>query len=152
MVKLSEVLEHPTVPIHRDVEEAARRIVKGVELLNEKVPTWINKIELDDLELEDSRQCVLGQAAAKSALRAAGYFAEMPIIPGGEGELDYSDAVDALGIDGTRYGFDVADEDVPEDDYKATYGDLNHLWTSAILLVRQGKKVTVKRLLKNAYL
>jgi hypothetical protein len=38
------------------------RIARGAKLLDEKVPGWIDKINLEELNLEDICDCVVGQA------------------------------------------------------------------------------------------
>lgn len=44
--------------LHTTIEE---RVAKGAALLDEKVPGWVNDINLTTLRLENVYQCVLGQ-------------------------------------------------------------------------------------------
>lgn len=37
------------------------RVVRGAELLDERMPGWAEHIGLDDLDLGDAERCVLGQ-------------------------------------------------------------------------------------------
>lgn len=45
----------------------AERVQAGVEFLNEKMPGWEKKINLDTLDLADGRHCILGQIFAAYA-------------------------------------------------------------------------------------
>lgn len=125
----------------RAITKYAPLVVDGVKLLNKQLlPTWLKKITLTNLELNDGQRCVLGQLAAKSAIRSAGY------------ELygdDYEAAIAALGIEGDDFGFNVncrIDNENEFDDDQGMYA-LNHLWVTAIKILRKGEKVTEKSLL-----
>lgn len=37
------------------------RVSNGVSLLNEKVPNWLNRINLNVLDIYDHKNCILGQ-------------------------------------------------------------------------------------------
>lgn len=41
--------------------EAAKRVASGMELLDEKIPGWTKKIELESLNIAFSHDCILGQ-------------------------------------------------------------------------------------------
>lgn len=43
------------------LEEAAARVAKGVNLLDEKHPGWDKKIDLDKFRMADGCNCVVGQ-------------------------------------------------------------------------------------------
>lgn len=76
----------------RTVEDEAReRVARGVALLDEKVPGWAARVDLDTLEMEDPIACVASQATGKSYVGAMGVL-----------------GVDAVGTDyvgGSQYGF-----------------------------------------------
>ncbi len=139
----------------------AERVVRGVGFLNENAQGWAkpDKLKLSDLDLSDTRRCVLGQLAARSALRSAGWDlaeARQGSDPGRVGDYDYSDATVAFSskypdFDAEDYGFEWDNEVHGEglfSDSTAAYEILNHLWTKAIKLRRSKKKVTVDKLFK----
>lgn len=41
--------------------DAATRVARGVALLDRKAPGWVDRIDLDTLELSSAFDCVLGQ-------------------------------------------------------------------------------------------
>lgn len=47
-------------------ESLSTRVRRGVALLDEKVPGWHNRIDVDELDLTDTCHCVLGQITGQS--------------------------------------------------------------------------------------
>lgn len=146
ILDLVEQLAQRRKELEGAVDGYAKRVVAGVKLLDKLLlPNWDRKIKLSDLELENTQRCVLGQLAAKSALRSAGYSL-------GREDADYNDAVTALDIEPEDYGFnssmeiDGGVEDGLSDD--AAFGILNHLWSEAIRLRRKGLSVNATALKK----
>lgn len=54
-------------------------VEKGMELLDARVPNWWRKIDLDELDMKDCAQCVLGQTFGHDIEQALG--AEMFGLP-----------------------------------------------------------------------
>lgn len=137
----STALENARSDLLDVVSEYADRVVAGVGILDEKLrSTWPKKIELSELDLSDASQCVLGQLAAKSALRSAGYVFD--IDP--DTTPDYGNAVEVLEIEGDEYGFNTdhsLNEGIEWEDPDA-FGLLQHLWTEAIRIRKRGEVVT----------
>lgn len=128
------------------VRAYAGRVVKGVKLLDEKIPGWERKVTLKDLDLADVNCCVMGQVAAKGALADAGYTVR-------DDHPDYGTGVNALGIVGDEYGFN-SDWDIDtrfglrdEGDDAAAFDILNHLWAEAIRQRRRGHRPSITSLL-----
>ena len=76
----------------------AERVARGAALLDEKMPGWAERIDLNVLNLASSCRCVLGQ-----------------LHPNLEAPDDaYLDGLSHLGVsttDDSGYGFDTSDED-----------------------------------------
>jgi hypothetical protein len=119
-----------------------KRVTAGAALLDEKMPGWYKKIDLDSLELSDERHCVLGQLfdepvtvplwkrlGYSSPVHAlnAGYDATSPVCV-----ANYTAGKEVLGLEhGGPFGFDVPDYEDP--DYgKYSFGDLDVAWTALI--------------------
>ena len=51
-----------------------QRVSRGIELLDQEVPDWFDKIDLDDLDLSSARSCVLGQVFYKRGGEAGFYI------------------------------------------------------------------------------
>lgn len=60
------------------------KVAQGVQLLDQNVPNWRDKINVDNLDLGSCSICVLGQVFG-----------------------DYNDGLNALGVDGYDYGFNT---------------------------------------------
>lgn len=92
-------------------ESLATRVRRGVALLDEKVPGWHNRIDVDELDLRFCTTCIVGQ------LFGPGSF---------WGPLRTLTGLKVVGYDESRgYGFDV---DPFEHDHKA----LKRLWSYVV--------------------
>lgn len=40
------------------------RVERGIKLLDEKIPDWFNKIDVETLNMSDSSKCIIGQLLA----------------------------------------------------------------------------------------
>lgn len=129
------------------VEAYADRVLNGVDFLDDKIPNWIDKINLPTLDLADGYACVLGQLAINSALKSAGYTIQ-------DASDGFDEACRVLHIDeeteAPSLGFIQSESDDPDLDlgYDDSYYTLNHMWAAVIMLRRAGKKITKKRLVK----
>jgi hypothetical protein len=93
------------------------RVARGVALLDETVPDWRQRIDVETLDMTDGTQCVVGQVFA------AAYWYGLGRLGLDEGSWDSHD-----------YGFitEVAYEDYPDRmDVDATAA-LRDLWIQAI--------------------
>lgn len=104
-----------------DMERLAyERVKTGAAFLDEKMPGWADKVDLNILELADCQKCVLGQLGGEFFQSAAKLFGQPD---------DGSPVLDVL-IDG--YGFDSPDR--LSDDVAGTYYRyLDAAWTDEIL-------------------
>lgn len=145
ILDLIEQLAERRKELEGAIDGYAKRVVAGVKLLDKLLlPNWDRKIKLSDLELENTQRCVLGQLAAKSALRSAGYSL-------GREDADYNDAITALDIEPADYGFNTnmeIEESVEELHDNISFSILNHLWSEAIRLRRKGLSVNATALKK----
>lgn len=91
-------------------EDIATRVARGVALLDERVPGWVNLVNPLGLNIESTEQCVLGQIYGQ-----------------------YNEGVDALDINPERYGFDANHFD----GNKWQYAVLTKEWTRVITILRQ---------------
>ncbi len=140
------------------VEKYAELVVRGVNFLNGNAKGWAkpDKISITDLELDNSHMCVLGQLAAKSALRSAGWDLTRPDWDTDSTDFEYSDALRAFkkedeDWDEYEHGFDWTNDahvGATLGDNETGYEILNHLWAEAIRLRRGKKKVTAQKLAK----
>lgn len=100
------------------------RVARGAALLDEKVPGWVDLIDLDTLDLGSPCRCILGQT-----------FADHPdadLTPFTFG-VDSIFKVGADADDIAAYGFEVYLDDLA--DY---YWSLTDEWTRVILARRAG--------------
>lgn len=51
------------------------RVAAGAEWLDERLPDWVNRIDLEDLDIRDACACILGQTF--------GDFDEAPLVQAG---------------------------------------------------------------------
>lgn len=93
------------------------RVTRGAQLLDERLPGWVDRIDLDRLNLASSCNCILGQKFG-----------------------DYLDGIDALfncqNTDAINHGFD-AFEDEGADAEAAEYEALTAEWRRVILARRE---------------
>jgi len=78
----------------------AERVALGAALLDEKLPGWAERINLDELELASCYRCVIGQLFSRHPLPAKGAFS-----PYGIG----ISALDIVDESPSWYGFDGSD-------------------------------------------
>jgi hypothetical protein len=114
-----------------------QRIDLGTQFLDAVRPGWANQIDLDSLDLENPRACVLGQVFAE---RAAEYDNVSPFVIGGWAAHDwlveqgyqlndesdeYFNAAKACGFerDGVTRGWPFGED---------TYDELQAAWTQVI--------------------
>ena len=71
------------------------RVVRGAALLDETLPGWVERIDLDNLALDDECDCVLGQTWD-------GYSLSSPFDA-------HMNELGLLGSEGIEHGFDVRD-------------------------------------------
>ncbi len=84
----------------------AARVARGAALLDEMVPGWDQRIDLDYLQMEDGRECVLGQTFDSSLF-----------------------ALELMGIDDPEaYGFDLA-----EGEDETLWPTVNAMWRALIV-------------------
>ena len=81
--------------------EAIKRVRAGVEWLDKNYPGWLDKVEVNELELEDSCKCVLGQLFSEEAVNSdefTGFGYAMNVVFDPDAEFPY-DKVSRLGFD-----------------------------------------------------
>lgn len=105
----------------------AERIARGAALLDEKVPGWPDKVDLDKLDLGSCSKCMVGQLTGTDYEKSGG--------------KTYSDGIAELGLewgteDDTNHGFDRG---YNEDGSYYSYPDLTAAWR-AYILERRAKK------------
>lgn len=89
-------------------------IRKGAALLDQAYPEWYKAIDLDELDLESTASCVLGQLATDLALQGSSPYAAMAE------RLGFA----PFGDEAEEYGFiDATDSDYP---------GLTRKWAAAI--------------------
>jgi hypothetical protein len=86
-------------------------VARGVELLDEKVPGWRQKITLDKLAMSSCSRCVIGQIF--------GYFDDLALIGG------------TAWLQPGYFGFDLGLGDAPAESL-ATWDALTDAWREAI--------------------
>lgn len=94
--------------------EAQRSIRRGMKLLDGEIPKWRRLIDLDELDLGDPCQCIIGQIYG-----------------------DYEIGLDTLGLDtedGELLGFGLDANLVERDDgkYESEYEWLTDLWREVL--------------------
>jgi hypothetical protein len=67
------------------------RVKRGIKLLDEKVPSWRDRISCTELDLANADHCILGQVYKNDV--KAGYYYALDVVP----ELTKDD--------GEKYGF-----------------------------------------------
>lgn len=107
-------------PIHLITEEKVRkRVRRGAEYLDRVDPGWAGRIDAETLELEDGRQCVLGQL-----------HGEFQLGLGRSDVLTLSSAPRAS-LSPVTYGFKCV-EGVSEEWQARDYELLTQMWTEAV--------------------
>jgi len=85
--------------------EADRRVAAGAALLDEKVPGWRGKIDLETLNIADGHSCALAQVSGST----------------------FNDGLAKYHIAGApQYGFSIYDRD------EVSYAALNEAWARAL--------------------
>lgn len=104
-------------------ESIEARVARGVALLDERLPSWDERIDLDRLDLHSSCNCILGQE-----------FANHEDVDG-ETWTGYDAAQSALlnHADPTEYGFDLTGREA------ASFPALTSEWKRLILARRGGE-------------
>ena len=103
------------------------RVYQGAEMLDKFFPGWASHVNIDTLEITDSRRCVLGQCASvlqDLATRQANYFLHDNNYYGVKELFRHLDVVDPGGFFFMDYGFTMR----VEDDVHV----LNSAWRDAI--------------------
>lgn len=106
-------------------ESIEARVARGVALLDEKLPGWIERIDLDKLDLASGCNCILGQTWSKGD--DDGRFTAFEL---------QADALGLYGEDENDYGFNAGGEDYFED--RPEYDALTAEWRRVILARRGG--------------
>lgn len=102
------------------METMADRVQRGVALLDQRVPDWRERIDVERLDMAVSAHCVLGQLNG-------GHRTPTP----------YTAGLDALGLDyqgGEEHGFELHGRG-ERADYLLAYVALRYLWVAAIRTV-----------------
>ena len=94
------------------------RVAKGAALLDEKRPGWVDRIDLDTLDIDNCEDCVLGQA----------FEAEVH----DDENCGYTDGLEALGIPSGR-----PEEDFGFDAHRADQASLTAEWKRVITARRE---------------
>jgi hypothetical protein len=106
-----------TVPIKKGIKSVTamleQRVQRGAQLLDEKVPDWRSKIDVERLDISDFRDCILGQlfGSYRTGLREMGLASIL------------------VGVD---YGFDMNLDVVLDINLRA---ELHELWRNEIAQV-----------------
>ena len=103
------------------------RVARGVALLDEKVCDWVQRINLDHLNIEDCTECILGQLGDESVENTAFEDAAIALI-GGEA-FQYNSNAQAL----IEHGFSDM-----RGSGKRTFDALTAEWRRVILARRGG--------------
>jgi hypothetical protein len=102
------------------------RVARGVALLDEKLPGWVDRIDLDRLDLGSPCRCILGQTWDGIPDPESTPFAA------------HANELDLYGEDENDYGFNAGGEDwfADEPEYRALTAE----WTRVILARRAGAR------------
>lgn len=152
------------VTINTPVADFTEEVLAGAALLDEKVPGWLEKIELPDLKVSMPQSCVLGQVFTEKllSLPESQYSLNGRMIPGRPGvyhsgyavgsellELDVDD-VERLGFYvGERTGGQVVDF-IREHNvrvgsvYDWAYEQLTYSWVAYVEARRAAEGVVVE--------
>ena len=98
------------------------RVACGVALLDEKLPGWVERIDLDTLNLASPCRCILGQTW------------DLPVGVDYTAFALHADALDIDGDEEVAYGFNAGGEDWFEDE--GEYDALTAEWKRVILARR----------------
>lgn len=111
-------------------EEADAAVARGMELLDNYDPEWVDKIDLPSLRLHNCCRCVLGQLIG-NYFHAVGF--DEGILPGSDEDERIAAAY--------RLGFNVPlpAEIAYADDTQPLYEPLQAAWTRAITARREGR-------------
>ena len=101
------------------------RVAKGAALLDEKVPGWEEKIDLDHLLMGTCQHCILGQAM--------GYYGSRQLHALGFAPMDKDKSDEYMDV---SYGFDK-----PSGAHEY-YTDLEAAWTTLILNRRKERALS----------
>src|SRR5688572_21756971 len=99
------------------------QISRGMVLLDERVPGWEHRIDLERLRLSECKDCVVGQLFGGEPT----LLGDTPILDDGYGIDFYTDGAYRLGVleDDYLYGFTLLNEE-------QTFGGLTRAWKRAI--------------------
>jgi hypothetical protein len=103
--------------------ELAKRVRRGVALLNRHIPNWrtILRKHIDDYDFSDGDHCVLGTLEHYSGRMRVLKRKKKDQLP----NYAFGNAEVALGIEGLTYGFDATTFD---NDYDGDIDQLDALW------------------------
>jgi len=111
------------------MSNVADRVSAGIALLDEKVPNWRDKIDLETLNLRNTRNCVLGQVfKTPEDSWQSGYDAGREIL-----ELEGCGCCEDAGPSPAEYGFDV--DLFYIDDLDEEFDELQAEWERQLSLV-----------------
>ena len=98
-----------------------KTVARGVDLLNERVPGWEDKINLDKLDISSTCNCVCGQVAKRQ----------------GKFWSRFRNGLNILGLElnqAEEYGFDCYG--------RIGYDRLDDEWSKVIRAKRRGEEIT----------
>lgn len=105
--------------------ELAKRVRKGVALLDKKVPNWRKVMRKNDetFNIRNGECCILGTLEHKRALRKLG----KPMSSRFYRDNGYERAERILHIEGSDYGFNTIDEEdlIDLEDPEQSYDEIN---------------------------
>ena len=100
-------------------------VKKGAAILDEKVPNWIDKINLEKLDMPTSSHCLLAQVASDDRQDFWAYFKGLKLIG--------MTAVDAASIFTLSGAFEFGSKE-----WSNNYAQLQQAWVDLISQRRQG--------------
>ena len=100
----------------------ADRIERGMTLFDDKMPGWIDKIDLDRLDQADGEACVVGQTHREEGSRYGRYWAGLEAL--GLADHLFTASTTASTV-AAAYGFETRDG-------RESYDALTRAWRAAI--------------------
>lgn len=119
---------------HSEPNEAADHVNRGAALLDEHVPGWYDKIDIEQLEMSECANCVLGQVFADQV-------PEKELSQIDYGLWGYEIGLEQLGLtddeeddnSDVRHGFDrFRGTETWDEDYMKDYDLLKQYWVEAV--------------------
>lgn len=128
----------------------SEHIARGMELLDERVPGWIDNINIAGLQLASEYSCILGQLAMTNLAAQIDEFRERAYgeRAAGLGRHSYWSASELLELDSTDeaawYGFNLSTDLIEDgDDSSLPQQEIDPMWE--LLTLQWGEAIEKRR-------